>query len=372
MTRRTRGEGRLDIVMAAGCLLLSAIALLAPRTTRNDLAQAVRRTVLAPVVRIESRAATIRAVVLSRDSVLQARGRHVSDTLAVRAIADENAILRRLMGLGARLQDGFVPAELLPTGNGDEFTLGLTAGRNVGVVPFLPVVTADGLLGMIESADATTSFAITWGHPDFAVSAMSADQRAFGIVKPHLGRGAERWLLEMRGVPFRARLDTGALIVSSGLGATYPRGIPIGTVMGELVTPEKWARTYLIKPAVLPDATGPVLVLLPSRAQRGVNGVWTTVLAADSAARALAAAGDSLAKAAALDELAARRAALDTVPVDSLGRPITPGVANPPVVPPGTTPSRPGAKPDSGRTPPAARVGPPPARVGPPPVGGRP
>jgi rod shape-determining protein MreC len=85
----------------------------------------------------------------------------------------------------------------------------------------------------------------------------------------------------------------------------------VGTVLGELSTPEKWARTYLVKPSVLPEAIGPVLVLLSSRAQRGVNGVWTTVNAADSAARAMAAAGDSLARAAAFDELSARRAALE-------------------------------------------------------------
>jgi rod shape-determining protein MreC len=66
-----------------------------------------------------------------------------------------------------------------------------------------------------------------------------------------------------------------------------------------------------VKPSVLPEAIGPVLVLLLARTERGVNGVWTTVHAADSAARAVAAAGDSLARAAALDELAARRAARD-------------------------------------------------------------
>jgi rod shape-determining protein MreC len=122
----------------------------------------------------------------------------------------------------------------------------------------------------------------------------------------------------MRGVPFRAKLDSGTLIVSSGLGSTYPRGIPVGTVIGELNTPEKWARTYLVRPAVLPENLGPVLVLMPGRAQRGVNGVWTSVAAADSAARAVAAAGDSVGRSAALDELAARRAALDSLMADSL------------------------------------------------------
>jgi rod shape-determining protein MreC len=235
-------------------------------------------------------------------------------------VREENATLRSLLGLSARLQEGFVPAELLPQRPGDEFTITLTAGSDVGVETFSPVVTAHGLVGMVASTDRHTSSAITWAHPDFRVSAMSVDQTAFGIVQPHLATGAERWLLEMRGVPFRAKLDTGTLVVSSGLGATYPRGIPVGVVIGELSTPETWARTYLLRPVVLPEAIGPVLVLKTSRVQQGVNGVWTSVAAADSAARAVAMAGDSIARKAAFDELTARRAVLDSLRADSLAR----------------------------------------------------
>ena len=257
---------------------------------------------------------------MARNALLVSRGRAVADTLSLGAIRDENTTLRNLLGLSARLQEGFVPAEVLPARGPDEFTLNITAGSRVGVQPFLPVVTADGLVGMVETVDHVSSTVITWAHPDFRVSAMSIDQDAFGIVQPHLAAGAERWLLEMRGVPFRAKLETGTLIVSSGLGATYPRGIPVGTVIGELSTPEKWARTYLLKPTVLPENIGPVLVLLPGRGDRGVNGVWTSVAAADSAARAVAAAGDSLARTAAFAELVARRAALDSLLADSLAR----------------------------------------------------
>jgi rod shape-determining protein MreC len=297
--------------LALACVVLAVFVLILPRRTREGFAATLRATVLSPLVALEGRASSVRAAIVARNDVLVTRGQVATQALQVRAVADENLTLRKLLGLSARLRDGFVPAELLPPrGAGDEFTLALAAGSDAGVQPFLPVVTADGLVGMVQSVDRATSFAITWAHPDFRVSAMSVDEGAFGIVQPHLGAGAERWLLEMRGVPFRAKLEPGTLIVSSGLGATYPRGIPVGTVLGELSTPEKWARTYLVKPSVLPEAIGPVLVLLSSRTQRGVNGVWTTVNAADSAARAVAAAGDSLARAAALDELAARRAAL--------------------------------------------------------------
>lgn len=318
MPRTTRSTGRIDLALLALCIVLGVIVTLMPRRNREQVSSALRASVLYPLVQLESKATSIRSAVVERDALLRERGAALTDEMSVRAIVDENHVLRGLLGLSARLHDGFVPAEVLPGRVGEEFTLALTAGSSVGVRAFLPVVTGDGLVGMIESVDAATSFAITWGHPDFRVSAMSADESAFGIVQPHLGAGAERWLLEMRGVPFRAKLDSGALIVSSGLGATYPRGIPVGTVIGELNTPEKWARTYLVKPAVLPEAIGPVLILLPSRALNGVRGVWTTVAAADSAARAVAASGDSLLRKAALDELAARRAALGLPKADSL------------------------------------------------------
>lgn len=318
MARNVRGEGRLDTGLLLVCVTLAILSYLAPRRSRESVAGGLRATLLAPLVNLEARSAGVRAAITARNDLLVTRGRAVADTLSLRAIRDENITLRKLLGLSARLQEGFVAAEVLPARGADEFTLNVTAGSTVGVQPFLPVVTADGLVGMVETVDQATSTVITWAHPDFRVSAMSVDQDAFGIVQPHLAAGAERWLLEMRGVPFRAKLDTGTLIVSSGLGATYPRGIPVGTVIGELSTPEKWARTYLLKPAVLPENIGPVLVLLPGRGDRGVNGVWTSVAAADSAARAVAAAGDSLARSAALDELAARRAALDSLLSDSL------------------------------------------------------
>ncbi|MES2523886.1 MAG: rod shape-determining protein MreC [Gemmatimonadota bacterium] len=373
MARSVRGGSRLDSGLLIACVVLSVLALVIKGDVRDRVSATLRTTVLAPLVALESRSAAIRATVTSRQDVLNTRGELAVRALSVQAVMDENTALRRLVGLGARLRDGFVVAELLPTrGTNDDFTIALNVGTGVGVAPYSAVVSADGLVGMVRTVDANTSYAITWASPEFAVSAMSVDESAFGIVKPHLGTGADRWLLELRGVPFRAKVDSGTLIVSAGLGATYPRGIPIGTVLSELTTPEKWARTYLLRPAVLPKALGPVIVLLPPRSARGVNGVWTTVTSADSAAKGVATAGDSLARSAALDELAARRAALDSTGADSLARDTT--VLRRPVtradsVRADSIRRARAAAADTGRPRP---TGPPPAaapRVGPPPPG---
>jgi rod shape-determining protein MreC len=58
------------------------------------------------------------------------------------------------------------------------------------------------------------------------------------------------------------------------VGGVYPRGIPVGTVIGEVKTSEGWARTYLVQPAVKPFDVSSVLVLEPKRVVAGMQSVW--------------------------------------------------------------------------------------------------
>jgi len=122
------------------------------------------------------------------------------------------------------------------------------------------------------------------------------------------------------------------LIVTSGLGGVYPAGIPIGTVLGELRTSEGWARTYLVRPAVRPPDVSNVIVLLPKRIQgQSLERVWRSAASADSAARHIAAAGDSLARRAAADSVRAAEAAAARRAADSVsGQPLQPPAARPP------------------------------------------
>ena len=190
---------------------------------------------------------------------------------------------------------GFVATEVMhPPRGGDEHTVLLAAGSAAGVRPFDALVVPEGLIGMVSSVDASSSTAILWTHPDFRASATTTDGVAFGIVSAHLGSGADRFLLEMLGVPFRSELKPGTMIVSSGLGNVFPRGIPIGVVLRETKTVEGWARTYLIRPIVSPDASTAAMVLLAARAAAGVTGAWSSAAAAEGTQKAIAAAGDSI------------------------------------------------------------------------------
>jgi rod shape-determining protein MreC len=330
---------KVDAGLLVGCVVLSLIAVVLRPEDREPIAAALRRTVVAPLVGLQQGAERWRSA-----WVTSAQRQLVVDSLTLRAVraqalTAENDQLRRIMGLGSRLASGFVPAEALhSTAPSEELvtTLTLTAGSTAGIKKYSPVVAPDGLVGSIQNADPTMSLAILYTHPDFRASAMSPDGSTFGIVYPHRARseGSDAYMLELRGVPTRSELKPGTPIYTSGLGGTYPRGITIGTVVAELKTSEVWTRTYLIRPAVSPSKLTSVLVLTPDRVTQGIGNVWGATVNADSATRRIAAAGDSLAKQAALLEAKARQATLDSLKratIDSVkrvfGLPVTPMTA---------------------------------------------
>lgn len=314
MARPGRSNTRIDLIVLAVCLVLSIAARALPDTMREPVSTTMRRTFLAPLVMLQERSERSR-----RSLVLAEERTAISDSVSWKAMTagtleGENTRLRKLLGLGARVRSGFVPAEALHgRGIRDETTVILSAGSRAGVSRLSPVIAPEGLVGVVDAVDPTMSHAMLWTHPDFRVSAMSPDGTAFGIAQAHLTGVTGGYLLELRGVPFRATLKPGALIVSSGWGGVWPRGIPVGTVLQEIKTSESWARTYLLRPAVNPADIYSVMILRRERLSRGLEGVWESVAQADSAAQRVVVAGDSAVKLAALAEAAARKAVQDSI-----------------------------------------------------------
>ncbi len=295
MRRTTRTGTRTDLALLGAALVVALGALLLPNTVRGRLQGALRSSVAAPLVSAQAWAQRGRLAITDHGRLATqvdslALGAQTADPLRA-----ENERLRAILGLGQRLQWGFVATEIVhPPRGADEHTVLLAAGAAAGVRPFSPLVVPEGLIGMVTTVDASSSTAILWTHPDFRASATTADGVAFGIVAAHLGSGADRFLLEMRGVPFRDVLKPGTQIVSSGLGNVFPRGIPIGVVLRETKTVEGWARTYLLRPIVSPDQASAAAVLLPPRAAAGVTGAWISASTAEATQKSIALAGDSL------------------------------------------------------------------------------
>lgn len=264
-----RWQSRRDTWAFAACMTLSIIALIIPDAWGTSIASFLRTTALAPAVWLQERAAEgrtsrarFRAVTAERDSLAQ-MGRGVT------ALVGENEELRRLLGLGQRLGPGFIPAEVLhqplPT---DGRTLLLDAGKSDGVQAMSPVVTADGLIGMIRDVDEHTSIAMTWAHPEFRVSGVSESGVVAGIIGPTATGDASRTGLEFRAVTYRDTLPDGAWVVASGLGGVYPRGVPVGSVVGVEREQTGWERVYRLRPLASPSRVAHVLILTGREALR--------------------------------------------------------------------------------------------------------
>ena len=327
-----RPETRRDTWLFALCLGLSTLALFLPARWGQAIAAGLRSTALAPLVWLQDRGAEgrtsrarFRAVSAQRDSMAQ----FAFDLPDLKA---ENERLRSLLGLGQRLGPGFVTAEVLrqtlPT---EGRTLLLDKGAADGIKPFSPVAGPEGLVGVIRDVDEHTSIAMTWAHPEFRVSAVSESGSIAGIVAPTAVGDASRTTLEFRAITYRDTLPDGALVVASGLGGVYPRGLPIGTVAGVEREQMGWERVYRLRPLAHPGTVSHVLIL------QGVTALRIPPAFAEAARAAKAAAAAK----APPTPAAATTTAPPTAPESTTALPPTGGAPATTVRPPDSTPPRP-------------------------------
>ncbi|HSE26740.1 MAG TPA: rod shape-determining protein MreC [Gemmatimonadales bacterium] len=260
-------RSRRDTASFLLCLALSVAGLFLPPRTSDHVAAAVRRTVLAPLVWLQQRAVEGRTSRGRFDAAEAQRDTAVLRAQGLEQLQGENAALRLLLGLRRRPEFRFVPAEILhqpqPT---DGRSLLLGAGARQGVEPFQPVVAPEGLLGVVRSVDEGHAVAMTWADPEFRASAVTADGAVSGIVAATAAESPSLALLELRGVPFRDSVAVGTVVVTSGLGGVYPRGIPVGTVLAQVRVQEGWERVYLLRPSASPSSAVHVMVVTGTRA----------------------------------------------------------------------------------------------------------
>jgi rod shape-determining protein MreC len=258
-----RSFTRRDTVTFLACVALSVVALFSPEQWGQGVSDALRNSVLAPLVWLQARAeegrtsrARLKAITIQRDSsAYLAQG--------IPSLMAENERLRGLLSLSRRVSSPYVAAEVMHQAQAtDGRTLLIDIGRDELVSEFDPVVAPEGLIGMVLTAGRHSSVVMTWAHPEFRVAAYTVGGNASGVVAPSLSGLAGEGALEFRGVPYRDSVPAGTLVLSSGLGGVYPKGIPVGTVTGVVREQAGWERVYRLLPAANPGAVAHVMVLV--------------------------------------------------------------------------------------------------------------
>lgn len=261
-----RETARSDLLILAACAATALVALALPRTWSLAFATAVRQTVLRPVVAMHARATQDR---IARFTLQGLERRDDSLALLVQqqyAIRSENTNLRALVALRARLAHPGVSADVLhrPTVT-DAHMLLLDVGKSDGVQMFDPVVTGEGVIGYVTSAGAHSSSVLTWANADFAAAAVTVDGRVSGFVHPATQYNPAGPILELHGVAFRDSLALGTVLMTAGVGGTFPRGIPIGRITSVGREELGYDRVYRVIPFANPAVAPHVIVLTEPR-----------------------------------------------------------------------------------------------------------
>lgn len=106
----------------------------------------------------------------------------------------------------------------------------LDKGSSHGVQKNMAVMTAKGLVGKITLVTPFTSEVelLNTNNPNYRVSAMVlGEKEAYGLIE---GFDEERNDLIMKRIDSSLKVKEGELVVSSGLGGIFPKGVPIGEI----------------------------------------------------------------------------------------------------------------------------------------------
>jgi rod shape-determining protein MreC len=149
------------------------------------------------------------------------------DALRVNETTDENARLRRLLVLREQLPMTTLPGEVIARESGGWIrSLTVNRGKGDGVTRLTAVISPDGLVGRVLDVRRGASIVQVLTDPASSLSAHVVRTRTAGLVEGEPS-GAMRLKFMARD---GAGIQVGDLVVTSGLGGLFPRGIPIGRV----------------------------------------------------------------------------------------------------------------------------------------------
>jgi rod shape-determining protein MreC len=166
--------------------------------------------------------------VRSENALLRAESERLKlQALQVDEIRQENDRLRRLLVLHERLPLSTLSGEIIGREAGGWVrALTVDRGRSNGITRQAPVIVPEGLVGRVVQVRPGASVVQLLNDPASTVGAVVQRTRTPGLVEGDAA-GAVRFKFMARD---GAQVTKGDLVVTSGLGNLFPKGVPIGRV----------------------------------------------------------------------------------------------------------------------------------------------
>jgi rod shape-determining protein MreC len=168
------------------------------------------------------------------------------ENLQLREALVASGRLQRIAEMRERYEIPMLPAELVGVDTSPWFrSVLIDRGRTRGVRSGMPVISEQGLVGLVTATARGSAKAMLVLDRQTAIDGLIQRSRSRGIVR---GRGSDELGFEF--VERGSDVQLNDLVITSGLGGVYPKGLNIGTIT-EISDPgAQLLRTATIRPAV--------------------------------------------------------------------------------------------------------------------------
>ncbi|MCI0732229.1 MAG: rod shape-determining protein MreC [Methylococcaceae bacterium] len=174
------------------------------------------------------------------------------------ALEKENIRLRNLLDSSFKLGEQVLVGELLAV-NLDPYkqTVLVDKGTRFGVFVGQPVLDANGVVGQVYRANPLNSEIVLISDPSHALP-VQVNRNGLRTIAVGNGRINE---LSLPFLPNNVDIEVGDLIITSGLGGTFPQGYPVGTITEVTPQPEKPFSRITAKPSAHLDRSRELLLV---------------------------------------------------------------------------------------------------------------
>jgi rod shape-determining protein MreC len=159
-------------------------------------------------------------------SLMEENRRLLNEIAGLRETQQENTRLRQLLGFQEKFRMETIVARVIAKDVSTEFrTLRINRGESSGIKKDMAVLTNEGIVGRVLRTTSGTADVVSILDLLSAVDAIDERSRARGVVE-----GKTDELCQLRYTVRTDDIVPGDILVSSGLGGVFPKGVPVGVV----------------------------------------------------------------------------------------------------------------------------------------------
>lgn len=188
------------------------------------------------------------------------------------SLSNENARLREMLNFKDQKDEyEYIGCDIIGK-SGDNWLDGfiINRGSDDGIKRKMVVVTGRGLVGQVTSVGDNWSIVQTLVNENIAVAGMvNSTRENDGVIKGYRDYN-DKLLAKLYYLPLDSKAKEGDIVLTSGLGGLYPKGIMIGTIISIEEDKGKLIKNALVEPSVDFNKLEEMFVVVPKN-QREVK-----------------------------------------------------------------------------------------------------